>query len=498
MDRRKMLAVALCAAGTALGASVSVTSTQEQTVEGIGAFLLLNDVKVKDGPFWVSKPWAPQWDTIAYNLGASMMRFEIPPTFLPSDGAAYNPVGGVFGMGSTRGNWVHARALIARGCTRFIGTVWSPPCFMKYNRECPNGGVLDPAFRDKYATFIADFVKMWKDSTGVELYGLSYANEPQFVEPYNSSIWGDGELNDIITRTAPLLLARGVNPKIYAAEHMFWAGIGPYNSTSQNANLHAFAVHGYSDGISSDYGTAADWQALYTTLNSRGKKLWMTETTCDADYMTTAKNLHTAFKSGRVSAWTWWAYGDNLMVGGTDVPKDCFYATKHYARFVRPGAVMLTCTSSPSGVWATAFRNTDNTYALVLINTGSATTLDITGTGSATTFQKYESSGTNRVAHMGSVGTSGVALAGNSVTTLFSGSAISAIGYRTRTPQARVSPEELAVSAQVFTLSGRLVCTVVPSELANLRTSADLSCGTYRVVLIDAGGAIVKTASIIR
>ena len=125
MCRRNALAaaiVALTVAGGTFGATINITSTAEQTMDGIGAFLLLNLIRIKQGPFYIQKPWDTQWDTVAYDLGASMMRFEIPPTFLPSDGAAYAPGGSVFGMGSTRDNWMHARQLIARGCTRFIGT----------------------------------------------------------------------------------------------------------------------------------------------------------------------------------------------------------------------------------------------------------------------------------------------------------------------------------------------------------------------------------------
>jgi O-glycosyl hydrolase len=338
---------------------------------------------------------------------------------------------------------------------------------------------------------------MWKDSVGVELYGISYANEPQFSEPYNSSIWGDAELNDIITRGAPLLAARGLHPKIFAAEHMFWAGIGPYSNTVGNSNLYAFAVHGYSDGVSPDYGTAADWQNLYNTCHGQGKKLWMTETTCNADFLTTAKNLHTAFKSGRVSGWTWWAYGDNVVQTGTDVPKDCFYGTKHYSRFVRPEAVMLTCTSDQTGVWVTAFRNTDQTYAVVIINNGGATTVDLTGSNVPSTFQKYVSAGTSRVAHQGTVGRTGISIAGNSVTTLFSGEDITAAS-RPYNPAVVVAAQRPAVSARLFTLQGRQLGSFRAASLEALRGAATLVPGTYYAVFLNAAGEVVDAVTFAR
>jgi O-glycosyl hydrolase len=455
--------------------------------------MLFNTVYVKQGPFYVQEAWDKQWNNFAVEMGGSMARFEIPPTFLPSDGAAYNPAGNVFGMGSTRNNWTHARALIARGCTRFIGTVWSPPCYMKYSRTCEQGNVLDIAFRDKYATFIADFVKMWKDSTGIELYGLSYANEPQFTEPYNSCIWNPPELNDIITRTAPLLTARNVSPKIYAAEHMFWAGASYYSPLLDNANLHAFAVHGYSDGISPDYGTATDWENLYSSCNAKDKKVWMTETTCDADFLTVAKNLHTAFNSGRVSAWTWWAYGDNVLQSGTSDPKDCFHATRHYARFVRPGAVCKQSSSTQTGLWVTAYRNDDGTYAIVLVNTNSgSTTVDLAGADLPTQWLKYVSAGSNRVQNQGSTGNTGISIAGSSVTTLYSGSDVTSVEWTTQAKAAARALSNGAVAARVFTIDGRLVGTVQSRELAVVRSTLQLARGSYYVRLLDSHGATVR------
>jgi len=72
-----------------------------------------------------------------------------------------------------------------------------------------------------------------------------------------------------------------------------------------DSNLYAIAVHGYSDGVSPDHGTASDWAALKSTLGT--KRLWMTETTGDTSTVNatsrlqTAKTLHAAINSGKVS-----------------------------------------------------------------------------------------------------------------------------------------------------------------------------------------------------
>ncbi|MBD3241142.1 MAG: hypothetical protein GF331_11195 [Chitinivibrionales bacterium] len=452
-----MLAIAL----SANAATISINQSQtHQTIEGLGAFMGIKEVKEKQGPFYITKPLDYQYDTIAYHLGASMMRFEIPPTFFPEEGGAYDPDGSVFGTGTVRNTFEQCRQLLARGVERFIGTVWSPPCWMKYTKECANGGVMDPVNYDRYAEMIKDFAIMFRDSVGVELYGISYANEPQFTEPYNSCIWGDDALNTIITKGKQQLNAAGLSSRVYAAEHMFWAKIGPYTNTSQNPALHAFAVHGYSDGVSVDYGTASDWESFYGTVSGRGKKLWMTETTCNVSFIQTAKNLHTSLKSGKVSAWTWWAYGDNLCQGD-DQPKDCFYGSKHYFRFVRPGAQQVSASSDRTGLWATAFKHTqDNTVTVVLINNNSGSeNVTVNGVGS-TTFSRYQSAGTQRVALVGTVtGGQSFSVPGNSVTTLYSGEIPSPVANN----QGRAGTLSLAldagaaVSVRLLTLTGRTI-----------------------------------------
>lgn len=495
-------AVAACVAfvvvGSTMAANISINqSSTQQEIEGLGAFILIKEVKEKQGPFYVTLPLDYQYDTIAYHLGASMMRFEIPPTFLPERGGEYDPDGSVFGTGTVRNTFEQCRQLLARGVTRFIGTVWSPPCWMKYTKDCTHGGVMDPANNDWYAEFIRDYCIMFRDSVGVELYGVSYANEPQFTEPYNSCIWGDDALNNIITLGAQKLRAAGLTTRIYAAEHMFWAKIGPYNQTSSNPELHAFAVHGYSDGISADYGTASDWASFYNTVSGKGKRLWMTETTCNSSVINTAKTLHTSLKSGRVSAWTWWAYGDNLC-DGTDQPKDCFYGMKHYSRFIRPGAVQVDANSDQTGVWVTAFKHdADNTLTVVIINTntGSAS-VSLSGAGS-TTFTRYQSAGAQRVEDIGTVGSGETfSVPGSSVTSLYDGD----IGSPVAQHPGRAGRLEVAleagtpVSVRLVSLTGRTIgmfpisSGAVEALVASKSRQLGLSMGTFLTVVTTADG----------
>jgi len=133
-----------------------------------------------------------------------------------------------------------------------------------------------------------------EDSTGIEPYGISVQNEPYFHEPYNSCVYYEANLNDMVTRTRTALNGKGLSTRIYGAEHMFSNGTGYYGLMLDNPGLYAWAVHGYSDGVNPDYGTAADWANMYTTVNGKGKRLWMTETTGGFSTVLGARTLHTA------------------------------------------------------------------------------------------------------------------------------------------------------------------------------------------------------------
>lgn len=128
--RARLTAAALAlllAAPHAFTASIAVNpSTTYQTIEGLGAFGAIDPGKVKEGPFWIDRPYDEHVDMLVYDMGISMVRFELAPTYQPEPGT-YNPDGTVFGGPTVAGDIRDMKAFIDRGVDRFIQTVWSPP-----------------------------------------------------------------------------------------------------------------------------------------------------------------------------------------------------------------------------------------------------------------------------------------------------------------------------------------------------------------------------------
>ena len=148
-----------------------------------------------------------------------------------------------------------------------------------YDWEIAQVGDTSPPFT--YAVTeasIADYCLAVKDSVGVEPYALSMQNEPAFSEPYESCVYYAEELNELITLIGPKLQERGLTTRLFGSEHMFWDR-SAYAILTENPYLYAYAVHGYTNGVDPDYGTASEWGELKTIAGSN--KVWMTETTAE-------------------------------------------------------------------------------------------------------------------------------------------------------------------------------------------------------------------------
>ena len=86
-----------------------------------------------------------------------------------------------------------------------------------------------------------------------------------------------------------------------------------------------------------------------------------------------AVNMHNGLVVGSISAYVWWyirrSYGP--MKENGQISKRG-YMMAQFSKFVRPGAVRIDATESPTtGVYISAFKNTDGSVVIVAINNGS-------------------------------------------------------------------------------------------------------------------------------
>ncbi len=123
------------------------------------------------------------------------------------------------------------------------------------------------------------------------------------------------------------------------------------------------------------------WVELTRDFN---RNYLMTETsghdTTWAGAMSLAKDIHEYLVLGNFSAWIYWQISGNtggsnpglytLMLEGKPTKK--YYASKHYYRFIRPGAIRIKASSTDDSLLISAYKHPETgTLTSVMINTSS-------------------------------------------------------------------------------------------------------------------------------
>lgn len=397
-----------------------------QIIEGFG-FFGAYDV-------WWANPdrmWNDSWgDMVISDLGITIWRNEIYPSSAPgapqdADWIKQKPV--VEGL--------KAKADKYGVDLKFIGSVWSPPADMKW--ECSfswagdpnatrdpgtvstkNGGTLDPNKYNEYADYLKSHIQLYKNS-GVDLYAISLQNEPMFREPYNSCMYTSGWYNDLLKGVVPGIKSSFPDVKIFGSENMlemegkeenykWFYHYGIKSDVEASANIDILAVHGYSDGVAATSGSelAKMWtnhrEQFSAPLN---KEAWMTETSGYKDTWEKSGDKPGAFNLamdilsglyyGNMNAWVWWQGSQETMdeyslMSGTRTGKK-YAVSKHFYRYIRPGAVRVKSQSDDPEVFVTAFEHTaKGTFTLVIINSGnSGKSVTLSSEGIPVTYKMY-------------------------------------------------------------------------------------------------------------
>ena len=403
-----------------------------QTIDGFGFFGAHHVWWGSAGEMW-NQAWG---EKVITDLGLTIWRNEYYPPATPNAGqdadwAKQKPV-------------VEGLKAIAEANDvdlKYIFTVWSPPEELKWVASfswpgdadatrgdgpvtAKNGGTLNPNRYDDFADWLKDGIALYED-VGIPLYALSTQNEPMFSQAFNSCTYTFEWYNDMLKAVVPQIKADYPEVKIFGSENMLdmeGADINwPY---FYHSNLKAdadagdqidiLAVHGYSDGVAptSGSGLAERWtnhrEQFAEPMN---KTTWMTETSgyvddwlgagSDPGALSLGQDIHAGLYFGNISAWIWWQgselgsiHGYNLM-NGTTVGKK-YYVSKHFYRYIRPGAVRFKVESSDNeNVFVTAYRHDANdTHTLVIINSGkSDKAISLSGSDLPDSFEMYRTTG---------------------------------------------------------------------------------------------------------
>jgi len=296
---------------------------------------------------------------------------------------------------------------------KVIGTVWSPPGWMKLNGRITDTGsgaidgasyVVDrngqkaggtnrvrPEMYPHFAKWLVEMAKHY-EANGVPVYALSAANEPQFTQGFESCLWTGKDLATITGLTGDVLRQEGLGRiKLFGPETMTgfnWEN-GPnvkYTEAMREdprawRSLSFWATHGYADGVVGDVSTNSS--AKFWSMVARDRKpYWVTEGgTGEHAWPAPAKEkgvgvaIHNALVAGNASAFVPWQFAEGvpnehalMLTSGMDKKT---HVVRHYSRYIPAGAVRVEATPGYGPINASAFvRGKDVT--VVLLNTSDA------------------------------------------------------------------------------------------------------------------------------
>ncbi|WP_281227844.1 glycoside hydrolase family 30 protein [Flavobacterium aquiphilum] len=278
---------------------------------------------------------------------------------------------------------------------------WSPPAFMKSNKDMLKGGTLLPEYFQPWANYYAKFVKAY-EKEGIPIWGISLQNEPMALQTWESCIFSAEAERDFL--------------KNYLGPTMKKEGLGTKNIIVWDHNRDLMLQRAnviFSDPEASKYawGMGFHWYETWAKGNQMfenvarvheaypNKNLMFTEG-CIEKFDTKkyqfwdngeryGASMINDFNNGTVG-WTDWNILLDENGGPNHVGNFCFapihadtktgeliytpsyYYIGHFSKFIRPEAKRVSTAVSRSSLLSTSFLNKDGKMVTVVMNQSDA------------------------------------------------------------------------------------------------------------------------------
>lgn len=132
----------------------------------------------------------------------------------------------------------------------FLASPWSPPAFMKSNREMNHGGVLEKEYYQSWADYFVKFLKGYEEE-GVRIDRITVQNEPEAVQTWDSCTYTAQQEGEFVKDyLGPTLEKAGLSDrKIYIWDHNKESLVDRVEGTLAQEEtrryVHGAAVHWY-------------------------------------------------------------------------------------------------------------------------------------------------------------------------------------------------------------------------------------------------------------
>ncbi|MEG3657974.1 glycoside hydrolase family 30 protein [Arenibacter palladensis] len=279
----------------------------------------------------------------------------------------------------------------------FYASPWSPPAFMKTNKDMLHGGKLLPEYNQAWANYYVKFIEAY-EAEGIPVWGVTIQNEPMAVQRWESCIYTAEEERDFLKKyLGPTFEKAGMGDK----NIVVWDHNRDLLSHRANTIFEDPEAAKYAWGIGFHwYETWTGGEPKYDNLKNikesfPSKNLLFTEG-CQEKFDNSqyqrwsnaeryGNSMINDFNSG-VVGWTDW----NILLDETGGPNHvgnfCFapvhadtktgeliytpsyYYIGHFSKFIKPKALRVSTTTSRSTIESTTFKNTDGSMVTVVMN----------------------------------------------------------------------------------------------------------------------------------
>jgi glucosylceramidase len=285
----------------------------------------------------------------------------------------------------------------AGGELLIFASPWSPPAFMKDNKNMLHGGKLLTDYYQSWALYYTKFIKAYENE-GIPIWGITIQNEPMATQRWESCIYTAIEERDFLKNyLGPIMKQEGLGDK----KIIVWDHNRDLICQRVNTIFDDPEASKYAWGIGFHwYEVWAGGEPMYDNLSNVAesypdKKLLFTEGCADSfdpqkyQYWPNAerygKSMINDFNRGTVG-WTDW----NILLDETGGPNHvnnfCFapihantqeetliytpsyYYIGHFSKFIHPNAKRVSTVSSRSHLLCTSFINVDGKMATIVMN----------------------------------------------------------------------------------------------------------------------------------
>ncbi len=286
---------------------------------------------------------------------------------------------------------------VAGGKITLYASPWSPPAFMKSNKNMLQGGSLLAEFYEPWAKYYTKFIKAY-EKEGIPIWGISIENEPMATQKWESCIYTAEEERDFLkNHLGPVMKKEGFgDKKIIVWDHnrdlMDQRANVIFSDPEAAKYAWGMGFHWYEtwaggepmfDNVGKVYEAFPTKNLLFTEgcverFDANKYQLW-------ANGVRYGTSMIHDFNNGTVG-WTDWNILLDQNGGPNHVGNFCFapihadtrtneliytpsyYYIGHFSKFIRPNAKRVSTTVSRSSLISTSFINSNGKMVTVVMN----------------------------------------------------------------------------------------------------------------------------------